>query len=109
MAARRLPLETTVHFRLLNTDKRDRNKGPDESVLGSFYFIRRDDRVPELFSPMDVQVTVLQVWDAVEPPLSQQHQQTAAHAGDMSQDHAAVALPSLLPIPLAWGNKGSLL
>lgn len=54
-------------------------------------------------------MTVLQVWDAVESPLPQQHQQTAAHAGDTSQDHAAVALPSLLPIPLAWGNKGSLL
>lgn len=44
-------------------------KDQTANVLGSFYFVRRDHRVHEWFSP-DGQATVLQVLEAAESPLS---------------------------------------
>lgn len=83
-----------------STQTRDRNKGPDEECSWFFLLYKKRWQSSRVIQPHDVQVTVRQVWDTVEPPLFQQHQQTAVHAGHTSQDHAAVALPSLLPIPL---------
>lgn len=62
---------------------------------------------PSNSAPWCAGVAVLQVWVLLKSSVPAASTDCST-CGDVSQDHAAVALSSLLPIPLTWGNKGSL-
>lgn len=74
VAARRLPLETTVHFRLLNTDERDRNKGPDEECSWFFLLYKKRWQSSRVIQPHgcagDCPIGVGRCWTSSVPAAS---------------------------------------